>query len=138
VCACCRYQIPKTDFGSLLDRIDTPKPYRSAKSGWDEFGGEIHLHTLATIYGGGQWILLAAWLGWYWCEVEEKEKASQLRHWIEAQADEHGWLPEQVPVGLNNESMYPPWVQRWGPIASPLLWSHAQYLILCKFMQDDA
>lgn len=90
-----------------------------------------------TYYGGGQWILLAAWLGWYWCEVGEKEKAWQLRRWIEGQADEHGWLPEQVPVGLNNDAMYEPWVQRWGPIASPLLWSHAKYLILCKCMSDD-
>jgi len=99
--------------------------------------GGVKRYSTDTYYGGGQWILLAAWLGWYWCEVGQKEKARGLRHWIEAQADEHGWLPEQVPLELNDESMYAPWVQRWGPIASPLLWSHAEYLILCKFMQDD-
>ena len=103
----------------------------------DLCSGGVKRYATDTYYGGGQWILLAAWLGWYWCEVGEKEKAWRLRHWIEAQADGQGWLPEQVPLGLNNESMYEPWVQRWGPIASPLLWSHAEYLILCKVMQDD-
>jgi GH15 family glucan-1,4-alpha-glucosidase len=99
--------------------------------------GGLHRYANDSYYGGGQWVLLAAWLGWYWCEVGEKEKAWRLRHWIEAQTDEHDWLPEQVPLGLNNESMYEPWVKRWGSIANPLLWSHAKYLILCKFMQDD-
>ena len=99
--------------------------------------GGVKRYADDTYYGGGEWVLLAAWLGWYWEEAGEKEKAWQLRHWIEAQADEHGWLPEQVPIGLNDESMYAPWVQRWGPIANPLLWSHAKYLILCKFMKHD-
>lgn len=99
--------------------------------------GGVKRYSTDTYYGGGQWILLAAWLGWYWQELSEREKAGQLRRWIEAQADEQGWLPEQVPVALNNESMYAPWIQRWGPIASPLLWSHAKYLILCKFMEKD-
>jgi GH15 family glucan-1,4-alpha-glucosidase len=99
--------------------------------------GGVKRYATDTYYGGGQWILLAAWLGWYWCEVGEKEKAGGLRRWIEAQADERGWLPEQVPLGLNNDAMYVPWVERWGPIASPLLWSHAEYLILCKFMKEN-
>jgi GH15 family glucan-1,4-alpha-glucosidase len=99
--------------------------------------GGVKRYSTDTYYGGGQWILLTAWLGWYWCEVGETEKAGRLRRWIEAQADERGWLPEQVPLGLNNEAMYAPWVQRWGPIANPLLWSHAQYLILRRFMLDN-
>ena len=67
----------------------------------------------------------------------EKEKAGQLHQWIEAQANENGWLPEQVPVSLNEEAMYDPWIKKWGAIADPLLWSHANYLILCNFMQDS-
>lgn len=99
--------------------------------------GGLHRYAKDSYFGGGEWILLTAWLAWYWQEAGETEKAWQLRHWIEAQADEHGWLPEQVPVALNDESMYAPWVQRWGPIANPLLWSHAEYLILRKVMRDD-
>jgi len=99
--------------------------------------GGVKRYATDTYYGGGQWVLLAAWLGWYWHEVGEKEKAQKLRQWIEAQANENGWLPEQVPVGVNDESMYAPWLQKWGSIANPLLWSHANYLILCKIMQND-
>jgi GH15 family glucan-1,4-alpha-glucosidase len=99
--------------------------------------GGLHRYAQDSYFGGGEWILLSAWLGWYWQEVGEKEKVWQLRRWIEAQADERGWLPEQVPIGLNDETMYAPWVQRWGPIANPLLWSHAEYLILHKVMKDD-
>jgi hypothetical protein len=25
--------------------------------------------------------------------------------------------------------MTAPWLERWGPVATPLLWSHAMYLI---------
>lgn len=102
----------------------------------DLCAGGVKRYATDTYYGGGQWILLAAWLAWYWWEIGEQEKARKLRHWIEAQADEHGWLPEQVAVDVNNESMIAPWVEKWGPSANPLLWSHAEYLILCKVMQD--
>ena len=98
--------------------------------------GGVKRYVTDTYYGGGQWILLAAWLAWYWWEVGEKEKAHQLRNWVETQANEQGWLPEQVPLSLNDESKYEPWLQKWGSIADPLLWSHAQYLILCKFMEE--
>jgi GH15 family glucan-1,4-alpha-glucosidase len=99
--------------------------------------GGVKRYATDTYYGGGQWILLAAWLGWYWWEIGEKEKAWKLRRWIEAQADEQGWLPEQVAVEVNNESMIAPWIEKWGPSAKPLLWSHAEYLILCKVMLGD-
>ena len=99
--------------------------------------GGVKRYATDTYYGGGQWILLAAWLGWYWWEVGEKEKTWMLRSWIESQADERGWLPEQVAIDVNNESMIAPWIEKWGPSAVPLLWSHAEYLILCKVMQNN-
>ena len=98
--------------------------------------GGVKRYATDTYYGGGQWVLLAAWLGWYWWEAGEKERSWKLRRWIEAQADEHGWLPEQVAVNVNDESMIAPWIEKWGPSATPLLWSHAEYLILCKCMQE--
>lgn len=96
--------------------------------------GGVRRYATDTYFGGGQWLLLAAWLGWYWCEAGKPEKASDLRDWVEAQVNEQGWMPEQVPAQLIDESMYAPWVQRWGPIANPLLWSHAEYLILCRVL----
>jgi hypothetical protein len=48
---------------------------------------------------------------------------------VAGRADEWGQLPEQVPANLNDPSYLRPWQARWGAIASPLLWSHAKYLI---------
>jgi len=75
-------------------------------------------------------VLLTAWLGWYYAELGEHERAREFLTWVEAQADEAGHLPEQVPHTLNAPLVYQHWLDRWGPIARPLLWSHAAYLIL--------
>jgi GH15 family glucan-1,4-alpha-glucosidase len=98
-------------------------------------GGGVHRYHADTYYGGGEWILLAGWLGWVYARCGKAERARQLLEWIEAQADEHGNLPEQVPATLNDPDYYQPWVDRWGAIASPLLWSHAKYIILKKELQ---
>jgi len=92
--------------------------------------GDLHRYAADTYYGGGSWVLLTAWLGWYYAQVGADEEAGSAKEWVEAQADELGNLPEQVPVALNDSSYYEPWLRRWGEIASPLLWSHAQYIIL--------
>ncbi|HIQ05537.1 MAG TPA: glycoside hydrolase family 15 protein [Anaerolineae bacterium] len=93
-------------------------------------GGGVHRYAADTYYGGGEWILLTAWLGWYYVDIGRPMQAHPLLAWIEAQADAAGDLPEQVPVTLNTPETYDLWVERWGPIARPLLWSHAKYLIL--------
>ena len=93
-------------------------------------GGGVHRYREDTYYGGGEWVLLTAWLGWYYAELGEHERAQELLTWVEAQADEAGNLPEQVPHSLNAPLVYQHWLDRWGPIARPLLWSHAAYLIL--------
>ena len=92
--------------------------------------GGVHRYAEDTYYGGGEWVLLTAWLGWYYVEIGEQARARQLLAWVEAQADEGGNLPEQIPQTLNDPSMLQLWVEKWGPIARPLLWSHAMYLIL--------
>jgi GH15 family glucan-1,4-alpha-glucosidase len=105
-------------------------------------GGGLHRYTADTYYGGGEWLLLTAWLGWYYCKLAQRDpslalsslkKAGICLKWIEDQAglgSQEGWLPEQVPHNLNEESYFPVWQARWGQIAIPLLWSHANYLIL--------
>lgn len=92
--------------------------------------GGVHRFPADTYYGGGEWVLLAGWLGWYYTEVGKCDKARVMLEWIERQADVSGCLPEQVPTMLNNPNTFEPWVKRWGPIAKPLLWSHAMYLLL--------
>jgi len=92
--------------------------------------GGVHRYADDTYYGGGEWVLLAAWLGWHYVEVGERARARELLAWVEAQADEKGNLPEQMPQTLNDPRLLQPWVEKWGPIACPLLWSHAMYVIL--------
>lgn len=98
-------------------------------------GGGVHRYAEDTYYGGGEWVQLAAWLGWYYAETGHLEKAGDLLSWVESQQDPSGFLPEQVPENLNDPSYYAPWRQRWGDIATPLLWSHANYLILKSALQ---
>lgn len=81
-------------------------------------------------YGGGQWILLTAWKGWINYKTGDRKQAIQALDWISSQADPLGRLPEQVPYPLPPSDLYNQWVERWGTPASPLLWSHAMYLVL--------
>lgn len=92
--------------------------------------GGVHRHLEDVYYGGGVWVLLALWLAWYYLEVGEGQLADRLVVWSEAQADEHFNLPEQVNSTMLAPSYYEAWVVRRGPIARPLLWSHATYLIV--------
>lgn len=92
-------------------------------------GGGVHRYSKDTYYGGGEWVLLTAWLAWHYRQLGRSDDAATLLHWVAQQADEEGQLPEQVPANLNDPSYYPIWINRWGPVAKPLLWSHAMYLI---------
>jgi GH15 family glucan-1,4-alpha-glucosidase len=94
--------------------------------------GGVHRYAQDTYFGGGEWVLLTAWLGWYYTQAGEWRKAEAVSRWVEAQADPEGYLAEQIPATLNDETYYQPWRERWGEIAKPLLWSHAKYIILTK------
>lgn len=116
------YQIVKPDEPSMLNTIQAIEAIL--------LHGGVQRYSEDTYYGGGEWILLTAWLGWYYAQSGKIEKAHSLLTWVEQQADENGHLPEQVPEFLNDSSAYTKWQQRWGAVASPLLWSHAKFLIL--------
>jgi GH15 family glucan-1,4-alpha-glucosidase len=101
-------------------------------------GGGVHRYPGDTYYGGGEWILLTAWVGWYYAQVGERDKALEALQWVEAQVDTEGHLPEQVPAHLNQPEAYGTWRRRWGDIARPLLWSHAKYIILSHHLKQTA
>lgn len=92
--------------------------------------GGVHRYPEDKYYGGGQWLLLTAWLGWYYSEVGRQDRARELLAWVESKATPAGHLPEQVADRVNDPAMVQPWIDRWGPVATPLLWSHAMYLVL--------
>lgn len=83
-----------------------------------------------TYYGGGEWLLLTAWSGWAHLSAGRKDTAYDRLHWIERQATGSLDLPEQVIDHPQDPERVGEWVQRWGPVATPLLWSHAMYLTL--------
>lgn len=93
-------------------------------------GGGVHRYAEDTYYGGGLWVLLSAWLGWYYTQVGRDLEAQEILQWIENQQTREGELPEQVTNRMNSPEFYQPWVEKWGEIACPLLWSHAMYLVL--------
>jgi GH15 family glucan-1,4-alpha-glucosidase len=93
-------------------------------------GGGLHRYLEDNYYGGGEWILLTAYLGWYYVEQGERAKAEAIRTWIEAHATPDGELPEQVEDTLLMPEKMQPWIERWGPPAVPLVWSHAAYITL--------
>lgn len=100
--------------------------------------GGVHRYPEDHYYGGGQWILLTAWLGWVYAETGRKEEARRCLEWIAAQADEHGRLPEQVSGSLLHADARGGWMKRWGTPANPLLWSHAMFVILSSVLQEVA
>lgn len=89
----------------------------------------VHRYAADTYYGGGQWPLLSAWLGWYYVRTGRREEAHAMLEWIASQRLSQG-LPEQVQEHLLSPQAYAAWVEREGPPAVPLLWSHAMYLVL--------
>lgn len=92
-------------------------------------GGGVHRYRDDEYYGGGQWILLSAALAGIHARRGDRDRAETLLGWIERHPDPQGNLPEQVATVLRNPAHHQPWVDRWGPMGSPLLWSHAMYLI---------
>ena len=92
--------------------------------------GGVYRYRRDVYYGAGEWLLLTAWLGWYYARSGQREKALDCLRWVASQADEQGNLPEQVAHHLLAPAHLPEWEARWGISAKPLLWSHAMYLIL--------
>jgi len=92
--------------------------------------GGVHRYPGDRYYGGGEWLLLAALLGWWALEAGLEELARSQLAWVAAQAHDGGSLPEQVSHHLLVPAAYAEWEARWGPPAVPLLWSHAWFLAL--------
>jgi GH15 family glucan-1,4-alpha-glucosidase len=97
-------------------------------------GGGVYRFLKDSYYGGGEWILLTAWLGWVESLSGDALAAKKRLAWIEDQVNGKGWLPEQVEGHLLAPEYLQHWQELWGKSATPLLWSHAMYIILYKTM----
>jgi GH15 family glucan-1,4-alpha-glucosidase len=90
----------------------------------------VHRYLADTYFGGGQWPLLSCFLGLAYSGQGKTDRAIEQLAWAAGTADGAGNLPEQVIDHLLDPSMRQGWVDRWGPVANPLLWSHAMYIRL--------
>lgn len=117
-------------FGVLpLDdpRIETTiEAVRSNLTGPD---GGVYRYRGDTYFGGGEWLLLTSSLAWHDAITGNADGFERSHDWVRSQARRNGDLPEQVTAFAQQPAMIGPWQKRWGPIATPLLWSHAMYLI---------
>lgn len=92
--------------------------------------GGVHRYLADTFFGGGQWPLLSCMLGLVLASAGHRNRALNQLEWAAGTADEDGRMPEQVPTHLLDPSMRQEWIDRWGPVAKPLLWTHAMYVRL--------
>ncbi|HOJ01302.1 MAG TPA: glycoside hydrolase family 15 protein [Anaerolineaceae bacterium] len=96
----------------------------------------LHRYSDDSYYGGGEWILLSAWLGCVYMIQHKVAQAIEILAWVESQITPKGYLPEQSGAGFSNARCFHFWMKKWGTIASPLLWSHAMYIILYQSIKQ--
>lgn len=117
-------------FGLLaLDDPIAASTLRAVAAELDHKGG-VHRFAGDVFFGGGQWLLLSALLGWNLAATGDAAGALRHLRWIAEHATDNLELPEQVPDHLLHADHRQEWIDRWGPVATPLLWSHGMYLIL--------
>lgn len=92
--------------------------------------GGIRRYVGDTYFGGSPWILLTAWLGWHLRIAGDDEGYRAARAWVESHAGAGGSMAEQIIDEPQDPASVAPWVERWGAVANPLLWSHAKYLLM--------
>lgn len=95
-----------------------------------EVAGGVYRFRDDTFFGGGRWPLLSCFLGLAYAATGERDQAMRLLQWAAATANDAGMIPEQVDGYLLAPDCRDVWLQRWGPVATPLLWSHAMVLRL--------
>lgn len=95
-----------------------------------EVAGGLYRFTADTFFGGGRWPLLSCFLGLCLARAGDAAGARTILDWAASTADASGQLPEQVSDLLLHPTGKALWTDKWGPVAKPLLWSHAMYLRL--------
>jgi len=92
--------------------------------------GGVHRFAADVFYGGGQWPLLSCMLGLAFSAAGEPGRALEQLRWAADHFTASGDLPEQVDDHLLFAEHRQEWLDRWGPVATPLLWSHAMFVRL--------
>jgi GH15 family glucan-1,4-alpha-glucosidase len=96
-----------TKDGGLL-RYPSDKYCGGVRNGW------------VTLTGAGPWPLLSFWMSIYFSLANDKRNAAKYFKWPLQKINEH--MPEQIFAGKTKSSI------------TPLLWSHAMFIIAAKFL----
>ncbi|WP_430867116.1 glycoside hydrolase family 15 protein [Demequina aurantiaca] len=83
-----------------------------------------------TFYGGGRWPLLSCFLGLAMHATGREDDAAEYLAWAARTATATLDMPEQVSDQLLAPERIQEWEDKWGAVATPLLWSHAMLLRL--------
>lgn len=97
--------------------------------------GGVHRYAADTFFGGGQWPLLSCFLGLTFLAAGDRGRALDQLCWAATTATPDSRLPEQVDDHLLAPHMRQEWVDRWGTVATPLLWSHGMFLRLASGLE---
>lgn len=92
--------------------------------------GGVHRYLDDTFYGGGQWPLLSCMVGLAYSAGGDSARAREQLEWAATTVTAEGFLPEQVDDHLLAPTRVAEWLERWGTVATPLLWSHAMFVRL--------
>ena len=92
--------------------------------------GGIRRYIGDTYFGGNPWLLLTAWLGWHDRLTGHDAGHRAARDWVLEHATKGDDLPEQILHEPQDAAFVGPWLERWGPVANPLLWSHAKFILM--------
>jgi GH15 family glucan-1,4-alpha-glucosidase len=98
--------------------------------------GGLRRYPTDTYFGGGAWPVLTASLGWHYRAVGDLDAAHSCLEWVADHFDDDGRLGEQFGGERRDPEHYREWVNRWGPPARDLTWSHAMYVVLCAALAD--
>jgi GH15 family glucan-1,4-alpha-glucosidase len=98
--------------------------------------GGIRRYPTDIYFGSGAWPVLTASLGWHYLALDDVSGAERCRDWIADHITDNGQLGEQFGGEQRDPVHYHEWVERWGPPAHDLTWSHAMYVVLCVALEN--
>lgn len=101
------------------------------------YAGGVRRYAGDTYFGGGSWPVLTCSLGSYQLRAGRREAALGALGWTRSHLDEHGRLAEQFGGDMRDPENHRAWVERWGPPAADLLWSHAMHVVLALELGEE-
>ncbi|MDP3208463.1 MAG: glycoside hydrolase family 15 protein, partial [Rhodoglobus sp.] len=101
------------------------------------FDGGVHRYLADTFFGGGQWPLLSCMLGLALSAGCDRARALDQLRFAASTVTDLGEMPEQVGNHLLFPDREQEWIDRWGTVATPLLWSHGMYLRLASELAGE-